>query len=153
MSVSYESVHVPVGKTGKEIGEDWRLRRADLLRRIKQAGGWHNLNISKLAHEEYEVSRSTLYDDREALAEYINESLSETETTLDGWAVYGRAVHRLQEDADTLRSQGEIAKAGKAEKEAARIQRWADEFRRKEGDLEEIFRRIEKIEERQGATR
>ena len=141
---AYNEVHVPVGLTDAEVGDDWRLRRADLLQRIMDAGGWAMLNISELART-YDVDRSTLYSDKEALAEYVDGELGGHET-LDGEALYGRAVRDLLEDAEALRSQGDRQAAAKVTKEAARVFTWQSEWRKAEG-LEQIEERLDALEE------
>lgn len=138
----YESVHVKAGLRPEEYG--WRQRRADLLRRIKEAGGVAMLNKSELARE-YDVARSTLYNDLERLAEYADESLGERES-LDGEALYGRALRKLLSDADALRQQGKHAKAASVEKEAARVFKWQSEWRMT-SELDDLLERVEALEE------
>lgn len=127
----YQSVHVPKGKRPEEY--DWRERRADLLRRIREAGGTLFLNKSEVARE-YDVARSTLYNDLEKLSEYAEGSLGERESL----------------DAEALRERGDHAKAAKVEKEAARVFRWQSEWRMT-SELEDLLERIEEIEERMDA--
>jgi len=140
----YRAVHVKEGLRPEEY--DWRQRRADLLRRISEAGGWPMLNKSRLAHEVYDVARSTLYSDKEALAEYAEESLGEHES-LDGEALYGRTLRKLLSDADALRQQGDHAKAASVEKEAARVFKWQSEWRMT-SELDDLLERVEALEER-----
>jgi len=138
----YESVHLKAGLRPEKYG--WRQRRADLLRRIKDAGGVNMLNKSDLARE-YDVARSTLYNDFERLAEYADESLGERES-LDGEALYGRALRKPLSDADALRQQGKHAKAASVGKEAARVFRWQSEWRMT-SELDELLERVEALEE------
>lgn len=142
----YQSVHVPKGKRPEEY--DWRERRADLLRRIRKAGGTLFLNKSEVTRE-YDVARSTLYNDLEKLSEYAEGSLGERES-LDGEALYGRTLRKLLGDAEVLRERGDHAKAAKVEKEAARVFRWQSEWRMT-SELEDLLERIEEIEERMDA--
>lgn len=139
----YRHVHVPKGKRPAEY--DWRERRADLLRRIHEAGGPHFLNKSDLARE-YDVARTTLYNDLEKLREAVDGRLGEGEG-LEGEALLWRTIERLTEDAEALRAQGEHAQAAKADKEAARVFTWLSEWRKAE-TVEEILERLAAVEER-----
>jgi hypothetical protein len=146
--ISYDRVHVKEGLRPEEYG--WRQRRADLWRRIRAEGGAHNLNKSHLAHDVYDVARSTLYDDLDALSEWASESLNDREA-LDGEALFARTLRNLQADADALRNQGNHAKAASVEKDAVKVFRWASEWRAV-SDLEELLERVEALERKRDTS-
>lgn len=143
---NYRAIHVPEGKrNGHEEELTYAERRAYILERLEDAGSPRLLNKSELART-FDVSRQTIYNDLEALAEWSDGGLGERET-LEGEALFWRSIDQLLEDAEALRNQGEHAQAAKAEKEAARVFRWCSEWRKAES-VESILERLEDVEDR-----
>lgn len=143
---NYRAIHVKEGhRNGHEEEMTYAERRAYILEKLEDAGSPRLLNKSELART-LGVSRTTIYNDLEALAEWSDGALGERET-LEGEALFWRAIDRLMEDAEALRERGDHAQAAKAEKEAARVFRWTSEWRKAES-VESILERLEDVEER-----
>jgi len=89
---NYDAIEPPENTPVEEYGT--HERRADLWRRIKQAGSPARVNKAALARE-YGIARKTVYRDFDRLQEWCDESLGD-DAKLTARAVFEKAVADLQ---------------------------------------------------------
>jgi len=132
--IDYRTIEVPPDKPAEDY--TFAERRADILHRIEDAGHPGLVNGAELARQ-YGVTRQSVYNDFDVLADYVKATVGDrVDLTIN--SVFRRAIRGLLE-------QKEYRAAAKT---AADYGDWV----RDRHELQEIFDRLEAIEEQQDTS-
>lgn len=119
----YAAVNIPDDVPEEEY--DYRQRRADIVRQIReeQKAPWE-FNKSALSRR-YGVSRRTIHNDfKDHIKPYLNERLGE-DAEIETNELFKGAIEKIQDDAEKLREDGDHDKAAVAEKRAVDVaEKW-----------------------------
>ncbi|MFC6823812.1 hypothetical protein [Halopelagius fulvigenes] len=134
-NIDYASAEIPEDEAPENYS--WQARRAEILRRIKEAGHPAALNQAELGRE-FGTSRQNINNDMDALADYVEDNLGRRRA-LTAKCVFDRCLEGLLE-------QEEYAAA-------ARVVRNREEWLTEREDLRELEERIENISEKQNRAK
>lgn len=126
---NYTAIEVPTDVPPSEL--HYTQRRAELLDIVMAAGHPGSISQGELA-ERYDVAQSTISRDLDRIDEYLRQNTA-SRRDLESHAVYRRAIQGL------LR--------GEEYREAARVQKWYDEFRDSRINSLEFRRRLDRLED------
>lgn len=124
----YASIEVPTDVPPSEL--HYMQRRAEMYQIVMAAGHPEMVSQAQLA-DRFEVSQSTVSRDLDRIDEYLRQNVS-GRRDLESHSVYRRSIRGLLQQEEY--------------REAARVQRWYDEFRDGRLDTLSFRQRIERLE-------
>ncbi len=132
--IDYRTIPIPADTPPEDY--TFAERRAEILRRIEDVGTPDRLNGVNLA-DRYDCTPENIYNDFDILGEYVEATVGErVDLTIN--SVFRRSIRGLLEQKEYR----------KASKTASEYGEWV----RDRHELEEIFDRLEAIEEQQDTS-